>query len=339
MAVSLDSTSPVNLENECFWSSLRSRTDTLLENRNPKLTSFGTGELERNTHLKEDCLLLLKGFDSISSSLSQLSDHLDTAAQGARDMGKASLIEELHNNLDKDEQKEGQEKDVKGAKRKIDSTESSDDHGNFEVSKDSEQCQTNGAKRKIDSTESSDDHGNFKVSKDSEQCQTNGKLKKAKNLALSMATKATYLARELKFLKSDLCFMKYRCAMLEEENRKLREGCGEGSRPEEDDLVRLQLEALLAEKSRLGNENANLTRENQCLHQLVEYHQLTSEDLSASYEHIIHGMCLDFSSPPSQTREEDNKGDGTSEAPQTPRRDIFGFSSSFDGCYNGDEHQ
>lgn len=60
------------------------------------------------------------------------------------------------------------------------------------------------------------------------------------------------------------------------------------------------MEALLAEKSRLANENANLIRENQCLHQLVEYHQLTnSQDLSSpSYEQVIQGMRLDFSSPP-----------------------------------------
>ncbi|CAN6690653.1 unnamed protein product [Malus baccata var. baccata] len=54
-------------------------------------------------------------------------------------------------------------------------------------------------------------------------------------------------------------------------------------RPEEDDLVTLLLEALLAEKSGLANENSNLVRENQCLRQVVEYHQLTSQDLSASF--------------------------------------------------------
>lgn len=46
---------------------------------------------------------------------------------------------------------------------------------------------------------------------------------------------------------------------------------------------RLQLEALLADKSRLANEKANIMRKHQCLHQLVEYHQLKSQDLSASY--------------------------------------------------------
>ena len=63
--------------------------------------------------------------------------------------------------------------------------------------------------------------------------------------------------------------------------------------------MRLQLEALLAEKSRLAQDNANLARENQSLIQLVEYHQLTSqeEDLAASYEDVMEGMRLDFSTP------------------------------------------
>jgi hypothetical protein len=165
-----------------------------------------------------------------------------------------------------------------------------------------------------------------------------------------MASKAGSLARELKLIKSDLCFMQERCTLLEEENRRLRDGFAKGIRPEEDDLVgvclissilynhiyiyminlvkcvvsgqvRLQLEALLAEKSRLANENANLVRENQCLNQLVEYHQLTSQDLSASYE-FLQGMCLDFSSPPPPTREEPND-----EVFQTPGADDhFSFS-------------
>lgn len=52
-----------------------------------------------------------------------------------------------------------------------------------------------------------------------------------------MATKATSLAKELKSIKSDLCFMQERCAILEEENMRLRDGFSEGVRPEEDDLV------------------------------------------------------------------------------------------------------
>lgn len=73
--------------------------------------------------------------------------------------------------------------------------------------------------------------------------------------------------------------------------------------------VRLQLEALLAEKSRLAQENANLLRENQSLHQLVEYHQLTSQDLSASYEQVVQGMCLDFSSPLGKIESDSDDGE------------------------------
>lgn len=38
--------------------------------------------------------------------------------------------------------------------------------------------------------------------------------------------------------------------------------------------VRLQLETLLAEKQRLQQENANYARENQFLHEVVQYHQI-----------------------------------------------------------------
>ncbi|KAL5995945.1 hypothetical protein ACLOJK_026018 [Asimina triloba] len=147
----------------------------------------------------------------------------------------------------------------------------------------------------------------------------NEKMNKARNLAISMAAKAASLARELKSIKSDMCFMQERCALLEEENRRLRDGFAKGERPDEDDLVRLQLEALLAEKSRLASENANLTRENQCLHQLVEYHQQTAQDLSASYEEAIHGVCLDFSSSIMENENEnDYDDDSDKEAPKTP---------------------
>lgn len=107
--------------------------------------------------------------------------------------------------------------------------------------------------------------------------------------------------------------------------------------------VRLQLEALVFEKSRLANENANLTRENQCLHQLVEYHQLTSQDLSPtpSYEHVVRGMCLDFSSPPSaipeEEEEEEREGEDGNEVPRLPQRDFLELCNSVDEFY--DEEQ
>ena len=58
-------------------------------------------------------------------------------------------------------------------------------------------------------------------------------------LAVAMATKTASLARELKSLKSNICFMQERCAILDEENRRLRNGVSTGVRPEEDDLVRI----------------------------------------------------------------------------------------------------
>lgn len=75
--------------------------------------------------------------------------------------------------------------------------------------------------------------------------------------------------------------------------------------------VRLQLEVLLTEKARLANENANLVRENQCLHQMVEYHQITSQDLSPSYEQVVQGLCLDFSSPVPQYDDDEEEEDET----------------------------
>jgi hypothetical protein len=81
--------------------------------------------------------------------------------------------------------------------------------------------------------------------------------------------------------------------------------------------VRLQLEALLAEKSRLAQENANLTRENQGLMQLVEYHQLASQDLDESYEDVMQGIRLDFSSPLGKISD-DEEGERDDEVPVTP---------------------
>ncbi|KAF2325183.1 hypothetical protein GH714_024976 [Hevea brasiliensis] len=278
-----------------FWSALRSRIDTLLEHRQGKVsigqdqvnldpssaTRVNVGESDRAKRMKEDSLLLLRGFDSIAHTLSQLSNNLDDALQGTRYLAEPPTLSEIfHSNLNNTGIKqEGLEKEQNEEKKK---------------------------KKK----------------------ETIQRIK----LAVSMATKAASLARELKSIKSDLCFMQERCTLLEEENRRLRDGFSKGIRPEEDDLIRLQMEALFAEKSRLANENANLIRENQCLHQLVEYHQITSQGLSSSYEQFIQGMCLDFSSPSSSIKENVDNADDN-EVPQTPGTNIFGFSASLDGCF------
>ncbi|XP_042491057.1 uncharacterized protein LOC122070894 [Macadamia integrifolia] len=350
MAVSLDTSSPAcnkklsmlmvsspllsPSSEERYWSSLRTRVDTLLENRKPNgliccscpnlnldpQAPDAIGESEHGKHLNNDCLLLIRGFDSIASSLSHLTSTLDTALQGAKDLSKPSLTELMHSAQEKagvgeeeEEKEEEKEEENEGRKRKM--------------------------KRKCNSLESSDDQGEHEQ-KGNEQNPKSSKLKKARNLAVSMASKAASLAIELKSIRSELCFVQERNSLLEEENCRLRDGFGKGIRHEEDDLVRLQLEALLAEKSRLANENANLRRENQCLHQLVEYHQQTSQDLSASFDKVIHGMCLDFSSPPPPTAEEatDHTGGYGDNRPQTPGTDIFGFSTSLDEC-NSEEAQ
>ncbi|KAL8530640.1 hypothetical protein ACS0TY_007614 [Phlomoides rotata] len=336
MATSLESASPVSLDkgspslrgsspplfspssDQRFWSTLRNRIDTLLENRKPvdqSLPAEMNGEAkDQARRLKDDSMLLLRGFDSVAQSLSQLSNNLEGALQGARTLAKPPMLSEiLHATLEKAETEESLSKEEKKDEQP-------------------EEADKRGSKRKLDVEKNSDDQV---VEADSNKANGNGpnemeKIKKAKNLAISMATKAATMARELKSIRSDLGFMQERCALLEEENKKLREGgVGEGIRSEDDDLVRLQLEALLAEKSRLASENANLTRENQCLHQLVEYHQLTSQDLSASYENLVRGMCLDFSSP----REMDD------ESLKTPNGedDMLGLSKSLDEFF--DEEQ
>ncbi|KAL5143942.1 hypothetical protein HKD37_09G026762 [Glycine soja] len=100
-------------------------------------------------------------------------------------------------------------------------------------------------------------------------------------VAMATAAKAKLLLRELKSVKADLAFAKARCAQLEEENKVLRdrEGSDKGQNREDDDLIRHQLETLLAEKARLASENETYSRENRFLREIVEYHQLTMQDV------------------------------------------------------------
>ncbi|PON38434.1 heat-inducible transcription repressor [Parasponia andersonii] len=113
------------------------------------------------------------------------------------------------------------------------------------------------------------------------QIQTNHEtqLKASRDVAMATAAKAKLLLRELKTVKADLAFAKERCAQLEEENKILRENRDKGDHRADDDLIRLQLETLLAEKARLANENSTYARENRFLREIVEYHQLTMQDV------------------------------------------------------------
>ncbi|RZC48104.1 hypothetical protein C5167_041041 [Papaver somniferum] len=282
----LYSSSSPSSEKEDYWSILRNRVDTLLENRQSINQNSEIPLKVVSSTRDEDTLLLLRGFDSISSSLFQLKGNLHKAIEGARDLSKPSLTEVSQNN---DAESVEEEEGKKGLKKR----------------------------RHDDSDEES-----FENQRADVELKDNLKFKKAKNLAISMAASAATLARELKSIRSDLSFMQERCDMLEEENMRLRNGSNKGG--EEDDLVRLQLEALLAEKSRLATENANLVRENQCLHQLVEYHQLTcsSEDIDQTYEQVVRGMCLDFDSP--SPSDDDGSNCSEFEAQLTPPSHIVG---------------
>ncbi|GAA0161086.1 hypothetical protein LIER_17487 [Lithospermum erythrorhizon] len=134
------------------------------------------------------------------------------------------------------------------------------------------------------------------------------RLKASRDVALATAAKAKVLLRELKTVKADLAFAKERCSQLEDENKVLRDACEKGSNPEDDDMIRLQMETLLAEKARLAHENSVYARENRFLREIVEYHQLTMQDvvyLDEGIEEVtevypIHGVSgVLSSSPPS----------------------------------------
>ncbi|KAG6432500.1 hypothetical protein SASPL_104077 [Salvia splendens] len=101
-------------------------------------------------------------------------------------------------------------------------------------------------------------------------------LKASRDVAMATAAKAKLLLRELKTVKADLTFTKQRCTQLEEENRILRHN---GPAHHDDDMIRNQLETLLAEKARLAHENSVYARENRVLREIVEYHQLTTQDV------------------------------------------------------------
>ncbi|XP_039136181.1 uncharacterized protein LOC120273589 [Dioscorea cayenensis subsp. rotundata] len=111
------------------------------------------------------------------------------------------------------------------------------------------------------------------------KAEQEAQLKASRNVANSMAAKAKLLLRELKTVKADLAFVKQRCNQLEDENKVLRENREKGARHEDDDLIRLQLETLLAEKARLAHENSLYTRENRFLREIVEYHQPEMQDV------------------------------------------------------------
>ncbi|XP_042401182.1 uncharacterized protein LOC121991238 [Zingiber officinale] len=122
-------------------------------------------------------------------------------------------------------------------------------------------------------TEAVDDFTQFQI-------EYENKLKASQKVANAIAAKAKLLLRELKTVKADFAFAKERCAQLEEENKALRENRQKGENPADDDeLIRHQLETLLEEKARLARENSVYASENRFLHEIIEYHQLTMQDV------------------------------------------------------------
>ncbi|KAG6438320.1 hypothetical protein SASPL_103258 [Salvia splendens] len=147
-----------------FWNTLTSRVDTLLENQKPKSSSEAVNHADR---LKEDSLLLLRGFDSVAQSLSHLSSNLETALEGARSIAKQPTLSEiLHATIEK--AKEGEN--------------SAEEESKADKKQDDDNIDNRGLKRKLDSEECNDDQdeetadeANKKGSKEME------KIKKAKN--------------------------------------------------------------------------------------------------------------------------------------------------------------
>ncbi|KAL6653037.1 hypothetical protein ACP70R_011962 [Stipagrostis hirtigluma subsp. patula] len=304
-----------------FWDRLRNRVDTILEDRRvlalpPAAAATKRGvESERGKRLREDSLMLVRGLDSVAASLAQLSDTLTAAQKGVNALATCSAQARGFENGGADDE-EPKAKRQCGA-----STEAADLVGDAPATERETAAACDGEV----AVDAKLRQGTGDIQASAEVAQSTN-LKRARNLAVSMASRAAALARELKNIKSELHFTQERCGLLEEENKRLREGYDNGVAPEEDDLVRLQLEALLAEKSRLAQENANLTRENQSLMQLVEYHQLTSQDLEESYEDVMQGMRLDFSSPLGKIDSGD-EGECDDGVPVTPADNCEALSS------------
>ncbi|KAL6839694.1 hypothetical protein ACP4OV_030382 [Aristida adscensionis] len=313
-----------------FWDRLRHRVDAILEDRRllappPAAPAPAAVDSERGKRLREDSLMLVRGLDSVAASLAQLSDTLTAAQKGVSALAScSSQARGCDADADAGEEEPNPKRQCGGsidaAAGGLDGDAPPPAAGREAAAGPDGEAAAADVKLRPGAAA-----GGAQASGEVAQ-STN--LKRARNLAVSMASRAAALARELKNIKSELHFTQERCGLLEEENRRLRDGYDNGGvPPEEDDLVRLQLEALLEEKSRLAQENANLTRENQSLMQLVEYHQLTSQDLDESYEDVVQGIRLDFSSPLAKIDSADEEGERNDGVPATPSENCELLSS------------
>ncbi|KAI3525788.1 hypothetical protein L1887_04880 [Cichorium endivia] len=125
-------------------------------------------------------------------------------------------------------------------------------------------------------------------------------------VAIATAAKAKVLLRELKKVKAELDSAVKRCIELQEENKMLREVTEKGDHvpvdDDDDDMIRIQLEVLLAEKGRLAHDNSVYARENRHLREIIEYHQLSMQDLECWDEAIHQEVEVNLSVPASAAR-------------------------------------
>ncbi|KAJ4758375.1 heat-inducible transcription repressor [Rhynchospora pubera] len=94
------------------------------------------------------------------------------------------------------------------------------------------------------------------------------KKSQAQHATAKMKNAWALLREDLNYAKSQLNITQARCEQLQEENRCLRNNV-----PDEDSLLRCEVEMLLANKSQLNLDKANLMKEKERLLQLVEYLQ------------------------------------------------------------------
>ncbi|XP_042394888.1 uncharacterized protein LOC121985465 isoform X2 [Zingiber officinale] len=205
---------------ERLWAGLRDRVDSILQNRDPKIqlsiSSCCKMESECGKRLREGSELLMRGFDSVSSSLTHLSSTLNSTRQRVIDLTKYSAPDVLHeesNNADEEVPKPKRHC-VSEETRNKDEVGSCDEH-------DSPVTKTSTESDKVADSSKGDE----KIAVAASPSEV---LKKNKTLAVMMATKASYLSRELKGIKSEFGFMQERCNLLEEENRRLHDVIDKG---------------------------------------------------------------------------------------------------------------
>ncbi|KAI9100132.1 hypothetical protein K1719_024350 [Acacia pycnantha] len=243
-----------------FWGSLGRKAKSIIEDEQATQHSGAPGRMEpqmpgatsrgqfqnsyniEENNLKRDNPKLFKGFDAITSSLSNIGNTIGNALEEGFTIVEnrtSGIIQETRNHIKKKP-------------------------GNSVLQREG--------------TNRSATH-QHPQSRTQMQTDKELQLKASRDVAMAMAAKAKLLLRELKTVKADLAFAKERCAQLEEENKILRESRERGDNLEDDEMIRLQLETLLTEKARLAHENSVYARENRFLREVVEYHQLTMQDV------------------------------------------------------------